>query len=148
MLHAVPNFGRNLLTRAARTTGLRALREDPCLFVDLLEQTIQEHERWFTPSGAPDSLSAEEARLHSSRLEDLVDDAVSLALELYPKRRRDIVLLSIAAHTERLMRRIWSDPLASSAKLIAQMARPHGSSKRDRHRQLELLKTSPDDTDS
>jgi hypothetical protein len=148
MLHAVPNIGRSLLTSAARTVGLRALREDPCAFVDLLEQTIRDHERWFTPNGAPDTLPSEEARLYAARLEDLVDEAVSLALELYPKRRRDIVLLSIAAHTERLMRRIWSDPLASSARMIAQLARPHGSAKRDRHRQLELLKTSRDDTDS
>jgi hypothetical protein len=149
MLYPVPNPGRraDLLTRAARAVGLRALREDPCAFAALLERTILDHDRWFTPRGAPDALSAEEIRTHGSRLEDLIDEAVSLALDLYPRRQRDSVLLVIAVHTERLMRRIWSDPWSAGSRLIAELGRHHPPPPQDGLRKLSLVKSSPDDKD-
>lgn len=149
MLYVVPNLGRRVevLTRAARAYGLRALRDDPLEFSALLEKTILAHDRWFTPKASPDTLSNEEMRLHIGRLEDLVDEAVSLALELYTRRRRDVALLMIAQHAERLARRIWSDPWSSGAKLINELARHHPPSSQERSRTLQLLKDSPDGRD-
>jgi hypothetical protein len=151
MLYAVANPARraDLLTRAARRVGLRTLRDDPCAFATLLERTIGENDRWFMPRAAPDALSIEEVRVHGGRLEDLVDEAVCLALEIYPKKRRDAVLLTIASHAERLMRRIWSDPWSSGAKLIAEVGRHVPAEPQDNLRSLSKLSLccSPDDKD-
>lgn len=147
MLYPVPQPGRrvDLLTRAARAIGLRTLRHDPSSFSTLLERTIGENDRWFMPRAAPDALSLEEMLVHGGRLEDLIDEAVSLALELYPKRRRDPVLMAIATHAERLMRRIWADPWSSGSKLIGEIGRSHPSPPQDCLRTLKRVRRSRGD---
>ena len=99
-----------------------------------------------------ESISFEIARLESVPV-DLTENVllewveVSLALDLYPKKSRDVVLLAIAGHAERLMRRIWSDPFASGAKLIAELGCAQGNASQDQLRSLHVVRSSPDDTD-
>src|SRR5688572_25474748 len=146
MLYVLPNPGRrfDLLTRAARAVGYRTLREDPHRISRLLEQTIGRHDRWFAPTGAPDALSLEEVRIHGGRLEDLIDEAVMLAVELYPGKARDAVLLTIANNAERLMRRIWTDPWAAGAQLINTV---EANPIHERLRSLELVRRAFGDRD-
>lgn len=120
MLHPVdPGRRHALLTRAARAFGLRALREDPTHFSSLLERTIGENPGYFTPPGAPEDLTTETRSIHGDRLEALIDEAVGLAIELYPSHLRDRALLAIAVHAERIMHVLRVDPWTS--KLLTSM---------------------------
>lgn len=107
---ADPERKTGLFLRAARAFGLAALREDPGRFERLLERTIGENQSYFVPSAEVDQLSQEERRIHGGRLEDLVEDAVHLASELYSERHRDTALLCIANQVERAAVRIWKEP--------------------------------------
>jgi hypothetical protein len=109
----------DLFRRAARAVGFARLRADPASFSALLERTIGDHEGFFVPP-SPEAMSSEARSLHGHRLEDLIDEAVGLAAELYPGRRRDAVLMAIAVQAERVMHRIRTDPWQRGASFLSE----------------------------
>lgn len=114
MLHPVDSERRpGLLTRAARAVGHAVLREDPRRFATLLERIIGDNLAYFTSTEPPETLSVETRSILGERLETLIDEAVSLAAELYHGQLRDRALLAIAQHVERVTRVIRVDPWTS-----------------------------------